>query len=90
MSVRPTRRRVAIFHYEYYSSHTGLLIRQPATLNPDGCNRSDFYILRKEHPHYKEITALILASYFADRPLAFYLIGCYQDLPSIEHVYSDR
>lgn len=79
-----------IKHFEYYEGHTGLLIRQEQMIDPDACGRSDLYILRKDHPSYKELTALLMAAHLSGQPLSFFLSGCVQGLPSIVHVYSDK
>ena len=74
----------------YYEGHTGALVRQDQMIDPDACGRSDLYILRKDHPHYKELTALLMASHLSGQPLGLYLSGCVQGLPSIIHVVSNR
>lgn len=72
----------------YFNGHVGLLVIQPTMINPDNCERSDFYMLQKDHPYYKEITALILGAHFSGQPLAFGLEGCAQGLPRIQNVAS--
>ncbi|NOU52142.1 hypothetical protein HG263_16555 [Pseudoalteromonas sp. JBTF-M23] len=76
--------------YQFYKTHTGLLIRQAAMVDPDKCGRKDLYILDKSHPHYSEIVALVLAAHIAEQPLALYLDGCVQGLPAISHIYSNK
>ena len=74
--------------YHYYEEHSGLLIAQANMIDPDNCGRNDLYILWQGHPHYKEITAMILAAHFAKKPIHFYISGCIEGLPAIKHAYS--
>lgn len=75
---------------QYYEGHTGLLLTQEQMADPDACGRRDYYIVRQEHPRYKEITALLLMAHGSNMPITMTLSGCYQGLPSIQHVWSLR
>ncbi|SMF19627.1 hypothetical protein SAMN02745866_01204 [Alteromonadaceae bacterium Bs31] len=79
-----------VSHIQYYSGHTGLLVRQPKMVKLEECPRNDLYQLNSDHPHYKEMTSLILAAHIAGQKLEFVLSGCNQSLPAILHVYSDK
>lgn len=72
----------------FYRWHTGLLASHPVMRNPDACERSDFYILAKDHPYYKELVALIMASHLARQPIMFNVDGCFEGFPVIQHVIS--
>lgn len=78
----------AVTTFHYYNGHIGLLIAQNVMVNPDNCERSEYYILQKDHPYYKEITALIMAAHFSSQPLIFFVQGCAQGIPAIQHVVS--
>lgn len=79
-----------IFQFQYYKAHIGLMVRQQAMLNPDACERSDWYILPKDHLYYKEMVALIMSSHLVDQPLQLGLEGCAQGMPAIQHVLSTK
>ncbi len=77
-------------HYQYFSGHGGLLLRQPNMINPDNCPRNDLYIVSTTHPHYEGLTSLVLASHISGHKLTFHLVGCTEGLPTILHVYSNK
>jgi hypothetical protein len=80
-----------VTNFTYFRGHIGLLVQQPQMINPDGCPRSDLYILTTDHPFYKEISALILAAHLSDQPLTLSVEGCGQGtFPAIQHVGSGR
>lgn len=85
-----TTESLPVTGFHYYKSHIGLLIKQPAMINSDSCARSDWYILEKTHPYYKEIVALVMASHLNGQPLAFGVEGCVQGMPAIQHVVSNK
>lgn len=72
----------------FYKWHTGLLVSHKEMRNPDACERTDFYMLGKSHPFYKELTALIMSSHLARQPVLFNVDGCAEGFPSIQHVVS--
>lgn len=74
----------------YYKGHFGLLLNQSGMINPDGCQRNEWYILPSDHPNYTEMVALIMASHFKRHPLAFYVDGCVQGLPAVVNVVSNK
>lgn len=78
----------AITAVNYLKDYNGLLVAQQLLINPESCQQSYGYILPKEHPHYKEISALILAAHLSGQPLMLGLNGCYQGYPSIENIIS--
>jgi len=80
----------AISHFHYFKSHIGLLIKQTSMVNPDACDRNDWYMLPKDHPYYKEMAALIMTAHFNRQPLLFGLDGCAQNMPTIAHVISTQ
>lgn len=78
-------------HILYYEGHVGaLIITNTAMINPDGCQRSDYYILRNSHPMYKEMTALLLAAQVSGQPLSIDVNGCVQGLPSVVNISSTK
>ncbi len=79
-----------VSHLQYFSGHTGLLIRQPNMISLEECTRDDLYQLDVSHPHYKEMVSVILAAHISGQKLMFHLSGCNQGLPAILHVYSDK
>ncbi|MDR7050151.1 hypothetical protein J2X54_002632 [Duganella sp. 3397] len=80
--------RISDFHY--YNGHVGLLVKQPVMKNGDACERSDWYMLEKTHPYYKEIVALVMTAHFTGQPLVFGIEGCVQGMPAIQHVISSK
>jgi len=72
---------------EFYQGHTGLLINMENMADPDGCGRSELFILPETHPHYKDIYALLLAQRFNEGVIRVVTSGCHQGLPSIVHVF---
>ncbi|MEY4589096.1 MAG: hypothetical protein RL497_1172 [Pseudomonadota bacterium] len=80
----------AINVLHYYEGHVGVLIKQPTMIDPDKCGRTDWYILRNDHPLYKEMYAVVLAAHMANKPVHFYLEGCVQGIPSIRHAYINK
>lgn len=80
----------AVTGLNYYKGHVGLLLNQSEMINPDSCQRVDWYILPSDHPNYTEMVALIMASHFKRHPLAFYVEGCVQGLPAIVNVVSNK
>jgi hypothetical protein len=79
-----------IVQFHYFKGHIGLLVKQATMINPDACERNDWYILPKEHPYYKEMLALIMSSHLADHSLAFGVEGCAQGIPTIQHILSTK
>ncbi|QKY11978.1 hypothetical protein [Janthinobacterium lividum] len=80
----------AISKFHYFKGHIGLLVKQTSMVNPDICDRTDWYILPKDHPYYKEMVALIMAAHLSGQPLLFGLEGCAQNMPVIAHVVSEK
>ena len=80
----------AISRFHYFKGHIGLLVKQASMVNPDSCERNDWYMLPKDHPYYKEMVALIMAAHLSGQPLLFGLEGCAQNMPTIAHVVSEK
>jgi len=80
----------AISQFHYFKGHIGLLVKQSSMVNPDACDRTDWYMLPKDHPYYKEMVALIMAAHLSGQPLLFGLEGCAQNMPVIAHVVSEK
>lgn len=75
----------------YYEGHVGVLIvPDTALINPDACDRKDYYILRNTHPLYKEMTGLLLAAHMSGQPLSITVNGCVQGLPSVVNILSAK
>jgi hypothetical protein len=79
-----------ITHIQFYTGHTGILIRQPEIIDPDQCGRKDYFILPQEHPFFREVYSLLLAAHMSGQPIGLYVEGCVQGLPAIKHIYSDK
>lgn len=74
----------------WYQGHTGVLIVRDNMSDPGGCGRSDHYILDDQHPYFREIYSLLLATHLSDQPVSLTIEGCLQGLPKIKHVQSTR
>jgi hypothetical protein len=81
-----TNEQITALHF--YEGHVGVLVRLNQMVDPDKCGRTDWYILRDDHPHYKDTYSLLLASYLANKPVQVAIDGCVQGLPSIRHIWS--
>ena len=79
-----------ITRLHFWEGHSGLLIRHEDMINKEGCSRIDNYILRKEHPFFREFYSLLLAAHIAGQPVKFGLRGCREGFPSVVHVFSDK
>ena len=77
-----------VVQFRFYEQHTGILVSLPNMIDPDSCGRSDWLILPKDHPYYREVYALLLSSHLADKKVSIIIIGCHQGLPRISHVTS--
>lgn len=73
----------------FWQGHAGVLITQANTANPDSCPRTDQYILRQDHPFFKEVYALLLSAHSSGKAVAVYAAGCYDGFPTVVHVQSD-
>jgi hypothetical protein len=80
----------SITRVHFWQGHAGVLVQQEHMINPDGCSRVDHYMLRQEHPLFREMYAVLLAAHMAGQPLKLGLAGCYDNFPSIVHLYSER
>jgi len=79
-----------ITEVNFWKGHTGVLVVHESMVNPENCSRSDQYILRENHPFFKEIYSMLLSSHIASQPVRFGLKGCFQGFPSIVHVKSKK
>jgi hypothetical protein len=69
-----------------YNGHVGLLVRHSAMIDPDGCGRTDWFILPETHPHYKVSVGMIMAAHAAKQKVSIHVSGCVQGLPAIQHI----
>lgn len=79
-----------VSQFHYFKGHIGLLVNQATMINPDACQRSDWYILPTDHPYYKEMVALVMSAHLVGQPLTFGVEGCAQGLPTIQHIISTK
>jgi len=78
-----------ITQLHFWNGHTGVLIVHENMVNGD-CEVSSQYILRKDHPFFREFYSLLLAAHIAGQPVKFGLSDCYEKRASIVHVYSNK
>lgn len=71
----------------FFHGHTGILIKHTAMSDPDGCGRSDYFILPDTYFRFKEAYAALLAANLANKQVGFTVSGCMQGLPMIEHMW---
>jgi hypothetical protein len=69
-----------------YEGHTGVLVKNSKLSDPDGCGRSDYFILPDTHSHFNESYSLLLAAYMANKKVAFTVSECHQGIPKIVHL----
>lgn len=76
---------------QFWEYHSGTLIKtsQPM-MDPDGCGRSDWYILPDTHSHFEEAYTLLLTAHLQNRNLQILIEGCLQGLPVIKHIASQQ
>jgi hypothetical protein len=74
----------------FWEGVNGVLIKHADMQNPDNCARNDQYLLRKEHPLYKEFYAMLLVAHMSGQPVRLGIHGCEQNFPSVLHVYSNK
>ena len=79
-----------ITQLHFWEGINGVLIIHENMINPEGCARSDQYVLRQEHPFFKELYSLLLSAHLSGQPVRLGLQGCYQNFPSIVHIYSNK
>lgn len=79
-----------IDHMLAYQGHTGLLIRHANMINPDSCARTDWLLLPKTHPYYKEIFAMTLAAFHTGNQVAIDVAGCSENFPTITNLLTYR
>ena len=78
-----------ITQLHFWQGHTGILVVHENMVDGD-CEVSGQYILRKEHPFFREFYSLLLAAHIAGHPVKFGLSDCYERRASIVHVYSNK
>jgi hypothetical protein len=79
-----------VYSLTWYEGHTGLLVRQPGMTDLGGCGRADYFILDRNHAHFKETYALLLAAHMSDQPISIHVDGCHEGISRIRHVTSNR
>jgi len=73
----------------YYKGHVGLLINQSGMINPDGCQRGEWYLAFGPSKLYGN-GRFNHGIPFKRYPFAFYVEGCVQGLPAIVNVVSNN
>lgn len=81
-------RIAAIQFWEY---HDGILIKTShPMIDPDGCGRTDWYVLPDTYSHFEEAYTLLLTAHLQNRNLKLLIEGCLQGLPVIKHITSQQ
>ncbi len=68
---------------QFWVGHEGVLIVHQNMINPDGCPRSDQYLLRQTNVFFKEIYAQILSAHNSGKRAQFHVEGCHQGFPVV-------
>ena len=78
-----------ITNLQFFEGHSGLLVRHATMLDPDNCGRRDWFILRSQHPFFREIYSLLLAANTSGKTVYLFISGCHEGMPSIKHVQTE-
>jgi hypothetical protein len=79
-----------VYSLTWYEGHDGLLVRQTGMTDLGGCGRADYFILDRNHIHFKETYALLLSAHLTDQSVSIDVDGCHQGISRIRHVTSTR
>lgn len=72
---------------QHYQTHSGLLVRMAATMpDPDGCGRTDWYILPDTTPRLALVQSMLLTARASNATVTVVIGGCQDGLPKIIHV----
>jgi hypothetical protein len=70
-----------------YQTHSGLLVRMAATMpDPDGCGRTDWYILPDTTPRVALVQSMLLTARAGSATVTVVIGGCQDGMPKIIHV----
>lgn len=76
-----------ILHVNLYDGHSGILIKTSQTMvDPEGCGRTDWYIIPDTLAHYDKVYALLLTAQSSRQQVHIILNGCVQGLPAVRHI----
>ena len=72
---------------QHYQTHSGLLVKMAATMpDPDGCGRTDWYILPDTTPRVALVQSMLLTARANNATVTVVIGGCQDGLPKIIHV----
>ena len=72
---------------QHYQTHSGLLVRMAATMtDPDGCGRTDWYILPDTTPRAALVQSMLLTARAGNAIVTVVIGGCQDGMPKIIHV----
>ena len=72
---------------QHYQTHSGLLVRMAATMpDPDGCGRTDWYILPDTTSRVALVQSMLLTARASDATVLVTIGGCQDGMPKIIHV----
>ena len=70
-----------------YQTHSGLLVRLAAAMSdPDGCGRTDWYILPDTTPRVALAQSMLLTARASNATVTVVIGGCQDGMPKILHV----
>ena len=76
---------------QFWNGNSGVLVRVTQTMpHPDGCGRSDWYILADSDPHYEESYALLLTAMASGPKVNIWVSGCFETFPKIINLLGAR
>ena len=77
--------KISLLHH--YQTHSGFLVRLATTMpDPDGCGRTDWYILPDTTPRVALVQSMLLTAESSDRTVSITIGGCYEGMPKILHL----
>ncbi|MGN7917669.1 hypothetical protein [Lysobacter sp. 22409] len=78
-----------ITEVQVWPAHDGVLVRHQAMINPEGCTRNDFFLIRQGSPMFKEFYALLVSAHASNKQVQVHITGCdQQGFPVITAVAS--
>ncbi|ALN78455.1 hypothetical protein LA76x_0293 [Lysobacter antibioticus] len=80
-----------ITEVQVWPAHDGALVRHQTMINPDGCPRTDLFLIRQGSPMFKEIYALLVSAHASNKQVQVHINGCdQQGFPVITAVASSN
>lgn len=68
---------------QIWPAHNGVLVQHQNMVNPDGCIRTDQFILRPSDPFFKEMYAMLLSALASNKQVQLHVSGCEQNFPIV-------